>query len=49
MNNCRDLEHFLIHYTHADLVQEPTAETTLLKLLSPLSLQCREDDGNNFC
>lgn len=30
----------LIHYAHANLAQEPTAEITLLKLLNALTLAC---------
>lgn len=40
MHNCRNLEYILIYYAHANLAQEPTAEITLLKLLSALTLAC---------
>lgn len=40
MDNCRDREHILIHYAHTNLAPGPTAEITLLKLLSALTLAC---------
>lgn len=43
MNNCRDLEHILIYYSHTNLAQEPAAEITLLKLLSALTSACNTD------
>lgn len=41
MKDSRDLEHILIHHSHTNLAQEPTAEITLSKLLSTLTLACK--------